>query len=124
MRPLSVPCRRSRQQTRVCRPHAQILANLARRGITRLKAAKWTVSYATSQPEDRLQELLTNEDISSPILLHLTHADMLRLGKTCKAAQAATLRVMGWMVRRLLTERPVRDVLPEGVRPDRVWIDI
>jgi hypothetical protein len=28
------------------------------------------------------------------------------------------------MVRRLLTERPVRDVLPEGVRPDRVLIDI
>ena len=124
MRPLSVPRRRSRQQTRVCRPHPQILANLARRGITRLKAAKWTMSCATSQPEDRLLELLANEDISSPILLHLTHADMLRLGKTCKAAQAATLRVMGWMVRRLLTERPVRDVLPEGVRPDRVWIDI
>ncbi len=86
---------------------------------------------ATNQPENRLHafaQLLANEDISSPILLHLTHADMLRLGKTCKAAQAATLRVtlrvMGWMVRRLLTERPVRDVLPEGVRPDRVWIDI
>ena len=69
-------------------------------------------------------QLLANEDISSPILLHLTHADMLRLGETCKAAQAAQAAVMGWMVRRLLTERPVRNVLPEGVRPDRVLIDI
>ena len=111
----------------MCRPHSQILANLARRGITRLQAAKRTILCADIQPEDRFHafaQLLANEDISSPILLHLTHADMLRLGKTCKAAQAATLRVMGWMVRRLLTERPVRNVLPEGVRPDRVLIDI
>jgi hypothetical protein len=100
------------------------LANLARRGITRLKAAKWTMSCATSQPEYRLLELLANEDISSPILLQLTHVDMLRLGQTCKVAQAATLRLMGWMVRRLLTELSVRNVLPEGVRPDRVLIDI
>ena len=108
----------------MCRPHPQILANLARRGITSLKAAKWTMSCATSQPEDRLLELLANEDISSPILLQLTHVDMLRLGQTCKVAQAATLRLMGWMVRRLLTELSVRNVLPEGVRPDRVLIDI
>ena len=82
---------------------------------------------ADRQPEDRFHafaQLLANEDISSPILLHLTHADMLRLSQICKAAQAATLRLMGWMVRRLLTELPVRNVLPEGVRPDRVLIDI
>ena len=127
LRRLSAPCRRSRQQTRVCPSHAQILANLARRSITRLKAAKWTMSCVTSQPEDRLHtfaQLLANEDISSSILLQLTHADMLRLSQICKAAQAATLRLMGWMVRRLLTELPVRNVLPEGVRPDRVLIDI
>ena len=103
------------------------MANLARRGITRLQAAKWTLLCATNQPEDRFHafaQLLANEDISSPILLHHTHADMLRLGETCKAAQAAQAAVMGWMVRRLLTERPVRNVLPEGVRPDRVLIDI
>jgi len=103
------------------------LANLARRGITRLQAAKWTILCATNQPENRLHafaQLLANEDISSPILLQLTHVDMLRLGQTCKVAQAATLRLMGWMVRRLLTELSVRNVLPEGVRPDRVLIDI
>ena len=36
-------------------------------------------------------QLLANEDISSSILLQLTHADMLRLSQICKAAQAATV---------------------------------